>query len=95
MCVLNVTKMRLRNLNSVSVKKDNHYSLIECLLLMQLSPLRPAGPIFTNIVSDSDFTYRLTLGFLTLESRLCEKSKVVFTNVPKARLYRVYKLLLM
>ena len=40
MCVLNVTKMRLRNLNSASVKKDNHYSLTECLLLMQLSPLR-------------------------------------------------------
>ena len=54
-----------------------------------------SGPVFTNIVSDSDFTYRLRLRFLTLQSRLCEKFKVVFTNVPKARLYRVYKLLLM
>jgi len=44
----------------------------------------PAGPVFTNIVLDSDFTYRLRLRFLTVQRRFCDTSKVVFMNVPKS-----------
>ena len=36
-------------------------------------PINP-GPIYTNIIADSDFTYRLRLRFLTLQSRLCGSS---------------------
>ena len=50
---------------------ENLYVSITAKSCVGTIPIHP-GPIFTNIIADPDFTYKLR--FLTLQSRLCGSS---------------------